>query len=233
MKFPLVQELADRGFPVRLTCGVLGFSAQAFYVWQRNPVCRRDHDDAYLVDAIRDVHADDPEFGYRFIADELGRAGHRVGERRVWRLCSQQRIWSVTTKKGRRSSGKLPGPAVHDDLVRRRFTAPAPDRVWLTDITEHPTLEGKLYACVIKDVCSNKIVGYATSERMTANLAVVALRQAIARRSPSGTVVVHSDRGGQPTFNRSSQHLVVDLIVNTRSAFPPASSSRGSCGVCC
>ena len=117
MKFPLVHELAARGFPVRLTCGVLGFSAQAFYKWQADPVCRRDYDDAHLVNVIRDVHEDDPEFGYRFITDELERAGHRVGERRVWRLCSEHRIWSTTTKKGRKSSGKRPGPAVHDDLV--------------------------------------------------------------------------------------------------------------------
>ena len=197
MKFPLVRDLAAEGFPVRLTCGVLGFSSQAFYKWQAQPVCQRDLDDAHLVNVIRDVHEDDPEFGYRFISDELERAGHKVGERRVWRLCSEHRIWSTTTKKGRKSSGKRPGPAVHDDLVQRNFTAPAPDRVWLTDITEHWTDQGKLYACVIKDVCSNRIVGHATSDRMTAALATTALRSAIARRQPKGTVVVHSDRGGQ------------------------------------
>ena len=88
MKFPLVRDLAAEGFPVRLTCGVLGFSSQAFYKWQADPVCQRDVEDAHLVNAIRDVHEDDPEFGYRFISDELERAGHSVGERRVWRLCS-------------------------------------------------------------------------------------------------------------------------------------------------
>jgi putative transposase len=197
MKFPLVRELADEGFPVRLTCGVLGFSTQAFYKWANNPICRRDLEDAHLVNAIRDVHEDDPEFGYRFITDELRDDGHNVGEGRVHRLCREHRIWSVTTKKGRRSSPKVPGPAVHDDLVQRDFTAPAPDKVWLTDITEHPTAEGKLYVCALKDVFSNRIVGHATSDRMTAELATQALRQAVARRRPSGTVVVHSDRGGQ------------------------------------
>ena len=197
MKFPLVRDLAAEGFPVRLTCGVLGFSPQAFYKWQRQPCSARDLEDAHLVNVIRGVHEDDPEFGYRFIADELERAGHKVGERRVWRLCSEQRIWSTTTKKGRKSSGKRPGPAVHDDLVQRDFTAPAPDMVWLTDITEHWTDQGKLYACCIKDVCSNRMVGWAISDRMTRHLAVAALRQAVARRQPSGTVVVHSDRGGQ------------------------------------
>jgi len=197
MKFPLVRELAAQGFPVRLTCGVLGFSTQAFYKWNAQPISNREWDDAHLVDMIRDVHTDDPEFGYRFVADELERAGERVGERRVWRLCSEHRIWSTTTKKGRHGSSKRPGPAVHDDLVQRNFTAPAPDRVWLTDLTEHQTAEGKLYICCIKDVCSRRIVGYATSDRMTASLAISALRQAVARRQPKGVVVVHSDRGGQ------------------------------------
>jgi transposase InsO family protein len=95
------------------------------------------------------------------------------------------------------TGGKSPGPAVHDDLVQREFSASRPDQLWLTDITEHPTVEGKLYCCAIKDVFSNRIVGYACHERMTAQLAVHALRQAIARRRPIGTVVVHSDRGSQ------------------------------------
>ena len=197
MIYPLVQELAADGIDVTVTCGMLGFSTQAFYKWQANPICDRDRDDAYLVNEIVDIHRDDPEFGYRFIADELGRAGHEVGENRVQRLCSEHRIWSTTTKKGRRTSAKVPGPAVHDDLVNRDFTAAAPNVTWLTDITEHPTLEGKLYACCIKDVFSNRVVGYALSERMTTDLAVSALRSAIARRQPQGTVIVHSDRGGQ------------------------------------
>jgi putative transposase len=197
MMFPLVRDLAAEGIPVRLTCGVLGFSPQAFYKWRVRPVCGRLLDDAHVVNAIVDVHDDDPEFGYRLITDELQAAGHRVSERRVWRLCRDHRIWSTTTKKGRTGSGKRPGPAVHDDLVQRQFRTERPDAVWLTDITEHPTGEGKLYCCAIKDCFSNRIVGYSIGERMTAQLAASALRSAIARRQPVGTVVVHSDRGGQ------------------------------------
>ena len=197
MKFPLVRDLAVEGFPVTVTCGVLGFSTQAFYKWRARPFSDRDWVDAHTTNAIVDVHADDPEFGYRFIADELEAAGDRSCERRVWRLCRDQRVWSTTTKKGRRGSGKTPGPAVHDDLVQRVFWAGSLDEVWLTDITEHPTLEGKLYLCSIKDLCSNRIVGYAIDQRMTRHLAVSALRSAIARRQPCATVIVHSDRGSQ------------------------------------
>jgi putative transposase len=197
MSYPLVRDLAAEGIPVRLTCGVLGHSAQAYYAWLSAPISQRELEDAYLTNELIDAHDDDPEFGYRLLADELDRAGHVVGERRVWRLCSQQKLWSATVRKGRRGAGKSPGPAVHDDHVQRQFSAPAPDRVWVTDITEHPTAEGKLYCCAIKDLFSNRIVGYAIDERMTAQLAVTALRTAVARRRPPGVVVVHSDRGSQ------------------------------------
>jgi transposase InsO family protein len=89
------------------------------------------------------------------------------------------------------------GRRFHDDLVNRQFTADQPDQLWLTGITEHPTGEGKLYLCAIKDACSGRIVGYSMDARMKAALAVAALRNAIALRSPTGTVAVYSDRGSQ------------------------------------
>ena len=196
MSYPLVRDLTAEGFSVRLACAVLGFSFQAYYAWLRQPVSDRELDEAYVVNALIDAHKDDPAFGYRFLTDELERAGIEVGERRVWRLCSQQRLWSTTVRKGRR--GKSPGPAVHDDHIRRDFTSGEPNRKWVTDITEHPTAtQGKIYCCAVKDLFSNRIVGYAISDRMTADLAVAALRTAIARRNPAGVVIVHADRGSQ------------------------------------
>ena len=207
MKFPLVRELADEGFPVALTCGVLGFTRQSFYEWQAQPICQRDWEDAHLANELFDLHRDDPPFGYRFLADELKDRGHKVGENRVQRICREHRIWSTTTKKGKKVAGKTPGPAVSDDLVQRDFSAPAPNRIWLTDFTEHGTLDGKLYLASMKDVFSNRIVGYALSPRPTAELACAALRHALARRNPTGTVVVHSDRGG-PFRSRAFQRVL-------------------------
>ncbi|PKV76676.1 transposase InsO family protein [Nocardia fluminea] len=194
MTYPLVLDLAADKIPVAVTCRVLGFSPQAFYKRKQQPVSQRDWDDAHLINAAYDIHADDPAFGYRFIADELPARGIRAGENRVARLCSQQRIWSVFAKK--RGLNRKAGPPVHDDLVGRRFTAATQDSVWLTDITEHATSEGKLYLCAIKDVFSNRIVGYSIDSRMKASLAVSALNHAVALRSPTATVV-HSDRGSQ------------------------------------
>jgi putative transposase len=194
MMYPLVRDLAAEGIPVAVTCRVLGFSKQAFYAWKRNPVSRRDWDDAHLINTALDIHHDDPAFGYRFIADELTFHGIIAGENRVQRLCSQQRIFSAFAKK--RGLTRKAGPPVHDDLVNRRFTASRPDELWLTDITEHPTGEGKLYLCAIKDACSGRIVGYSMDSRMKSSLAVAALRNAIALRAPDHAVV-HSDRGSQ------------------------------------
>ena len=195
MMYPLVLDLADDGFPVSVTCRVLGFSTQAFNKWRRNPVSRRDWDEAHLINAAMDVHSDDPAFGYRFISDELADAGHVASERRVWRICSQQRIFSAFAKK--KGMRKKAGPPVHDDLVRRNFSAPRANELWLTDITEHRTDEGKLYLCAIKDVFSNRFVGYSIKDRMTSSLAVAALRNAVGLRSPFGTTIIHSDRGSQ------------------------------------
>jgi len=194
MRYPLVRDLAAEGVPVAVTCRVLQFSKQGYFKWLRRPCSRRDLDNAYLTNAAVDVNHDDPAFGYRFIADELERLGHRASENRVWRLCSEQRLWSAHSKK--RGLHRRPGPPVHDDLVERDFTAEAPNELWLTDITEHRTREGKLYCCVVKDVFSNRIVGYATDVRMTSQLAVSALHHAVALRGP-GATVVHSDRGSQ------------------------------------
>jgi len=194
MMFPLVRDLAAAGIPVTVTCRALGFSKQAFYAWKRNPVPRRDWDEAHLINAAIDIHHDDPAFGYRFIADELAARGLAASENRVARLCSQQRIWSVFAKK--RGLGRKAGPPVHDDLVNRQFAAARPDELWLTDITEHPTAEGKLCLCAVKDACSGRIVGYSMDSRMKSALATAALRNAIALRAPAGTVV-HSDRGSQ------------------------------------
>jgi len=86
---------------------------------------------------------------------------------------------------------------VFDDLVQRVFRADRPNKVWLTDITEHPTGEGKLYLCAVKDLHSNRIVGYSISDRMPAQLAVNALNNAVASRGDATGCILHANRGSQ------------------------------------
>lgn len=139
MMYPLVRDLAADGIPVVVTCRVLTLARAPYYRWLANPVGVRELDEAYLANALFDAHIDDPEFGHRLLPDEAAKAGLRACDRRVWRICRDNRWWSVFGKK-RAKNGKKPGPAAHEDLVRRVFTAEAPNQLWLTDIERHEAL---------------------------------------------------------------------------------------------
>ncbi|MCM2428714.1 IS3 family transposase [Streptomyces sp. SID13666] len=193
--YPLVKELAVGGVPVTVTCRVLQLARQPYYRWLDKPVTDASIEQAYRANALFDAHREDPEFGYRFLADEARSVGAGMADRTAWRICRDNRWWSVFGKK--RGKGKKTGPPVHDDLVRRDFTADRPNQLWLTDITEHPTAEGKLYLCAVKDVFSKRIVGYSIDSRMKSRLAVAALDNAVARRDNVAGCVLHSDRGSQ------------------------------------
>lgn len=197
MSYPLVRDLAADGIPVAVTCRVLKLARQPYYRWLAQPVTALELRQAYLAKALFDAHLDDPEFGHRLLADEASLAGQRACDRTVWAICSANGWWSVFGKK-RGKNGKKPGPPAHDDLAERDFTASAPNELWLTDITEHRTDEGKVYLCAIKDVYSGRIVGYSISDRMKSKLAVDALRSAVQRRGGDvAGCVVHSDRASQ------------------------------------
>ncbi|MTE24339.1 DDE-type integrase/transposase/recombinase [Microbacterium sp. ZXX196] len=201
-----MSELASDGIPVAVSLRVLKLSRQPYYRWRKQQVTGAELVEAYRANALLDAHRDDPEYGYRFLAGEAEAAGQRMSERTAWRICRDNQWWSVFGKK-RGTNGKHPGPPVHDDPVQRDLTADDVNELWLTDITEHWTDEGKLYLCAIKDVFSGRIVGYSISDRMKARLAVNALDNAISRRRDAADCIVHSDRGSQGVFNRSSQHL--------------------------
>ena len=192
-----MSELAADGIPVAVTCRVLKIARQPYYRWLAQPVTTAEITQAYRANALVDGHRDDPEFGYRLLADEARAAGESMADRTAWRICSDNRWWSVFGKRKRRGKGRKVGPPVHDDLVKRDFTATGPNRLWLADITEHHTAEGKLYLCAIKDVWSNRIVGYSIDARMKSRLAVNALHNAAARRRDVAGCVLHTDRGAQ------------------------------------
>jgi transposase InsO family protein len=213
-----VRDLAASGVPAEVSLQVLGLGRSPYYRWLTQPITDSELAEAYLANAIFDAHRDDPEFGYRFLFDEVTDAGHVVSERTVWRICSDNGWWSVFGKKKTRKRGLVGTPA-HDDLVRRDFTAPGPNQLWLTDLTEHRTSEGKLYLCAIKDVWSNRIVGYSISDRMKSKIAVDAINSAVARRAIEGLEVagcrVHSDRGSQFRSRKVQQTLWRHQIVGS------------------
>lgn len=136
-----MSELAADGIPVAVTCRVLKIARQPYYRWLTKPVTDAEYAQAYRANALFDAHRDDPEFGYRYLADEARHhGGQPMSARTAWAICSDNAWWS-SFGKPRRSKARRPGPPVHDDLVNREFTtlATGPNQVWFTDITEHKT----------------------------------------------------------------------------------------------
>ena len=222
MIYPLVRELAAKDAPMRVpvavTCRVLKIARQPYYRWLAEPISDRDWQEAHLVDAIVDAivdaHEDDPEFGYRLVADAVRDAGWVVSDRTVWKHASRNGVWSVFGKK-RGKNGKKAGPPVFDDRVQRDFTATSANELWLTDITEHRTRQGKLYLCAVKDMFSNRIVGYSISDRMKSSLAVAAVENAVAMRGEVAGCIVHSDRGSQFRSRKFARALTRHGLVGS------------------
>ncbi|MDQ1122078.1 putative transposase [Microbacterium trichothecenolyticum] len=210
-----MKELAGDGIPVTVTCRVLKLARQPYYRWLANPITNAELVEAFRANALFDAHRDDPEFGHRLLADEARDAGEAMSDRTAWRITSENGWWSAFGKKRARGKGRKAGPPVHDDLVQREFIADAPNRLWLTDITEHHTGEGKLYLCAIKDVFSGKIVGYSIDSRMKSRLVVNAIDNAAALRGNVAGCVVHSDRGSQFRSRKAIRALARHRMVGS------------------
>jgi len=193
----LVHELAADGFPVAVTCWVLEIAPSTHYEAVKRAPSAREVQDQDLTGLIVEVHEDSRgTYGAPRIHAELRIGlGLRIGRKRVARLMRNAGIHGVSQRRKRRHH---PDTAIHDDLVKRQFTADAPDRVWFTDITQHRASDGWVYCCAVIDAWSRKIVGWSIADHVRSELVVDALEMARWQRSPDGTIV-HADRGPQYT----------------------------------
>lgn len=194
--------------PVTVTCRILKLSRQPYYRRLVEPITASEAVEAYRANALFNAHSDDPSgrpppaSKRRLLAEGTRDAGEAMADRTYVADLRGQRVVELVREETREETGKSQGPPVHDDLctitdetgrVRHEFTAGKPNQLWLMDITEHKTAEGKLYLYAIKDVCSNRIVGYSIDPRMKSRLAVTALENAVARRGDMPGCVVHRD----------------------------------------
>jgi transposase InsO family protein len=189
--------MAAEGCSVLLACRVLAVSESGFYAGRHRPPSARAIRHAVLTDLIGRVHLDSRgTYGARRVHAELT-LGHglSVGHCAVELLMRRAGIAGVS---GRPRFRRLPNVATASDLVERRFGREESDRLWVTDITEHPTREGKVYCAVVLDVFSRRVVGWSIDASATAALVTNALGMAIEERRPDGTVI-HSDQGTQFT----------------------------------
>jgi putative transposase len=214
MKYRLIEaEKAEHS--ISRLCKVLGVTRQGFHAWRRRGPSLRQLGDAELKRLIVEIHDGSHQiYGAVRIHGEL-RDEHevRVGRKRVARLMRELGIQGVS-RRGRKPrttiSAEKPPPA--PDLVERKFVAERPNALWLADITYVETRQGYLFLAVVMDMFSRKIVGWSMRDDLRAELVVDALAMAITRRRPPAGLIHHSDRGSQGGFNRSSQHLVMEVM---------------------
>ena len=186
-------------YSVRRMCELLDVSTSGYYAWLRRPVSRRTVADRALTDEIIESwQRSRRSYGVPRIHADLADLGIGVGRKRVARLMRTAGIQGVTRRKKYRTTirDKTARPA--PDLVQRRFSANAPNKVWVADITEIPTWEGPLYLAAVQDVWSRRIVGWAIAAHMRTELVSAALDMALDQRRARG-VVHHSDQGSQYT----------------------------------
>ena len=180
--------------PVSLLCGVLGVSRAGYYSWKDRPASARAHCDGELLEAIAAIHGESKAtYGWPRVHAELRHRGVRVSRKRVARLMRQAGLSGMVRRRKSKTTIRVPGIATAPDLVRRDFAPEAPNRLWMADLTEVATWEGKLYLAVVIDCYSRRCVGWAMAEHMRAELVVEALEMAIWQRRPENGLVHHSD----------------------------------------
>ena len=191
-------------------CRALGVNRTSFHDWQRRAPSDRALTDAWLIEKIKQIHADsDGTYGARRIHAELRlEHGIRVGRKRVERLMQAAGISGLLPRKRRRTTVRLPGVRVAPDLVERDFRPDGPNQTWSADITYISTWEGFLYLAHVQDLFSRRIVGWSMADHLRSELVVDALEMALARRRPDRGLIHHSDQGCQGGFNRSSQRSI-------------------------
>lgn len=203
----MMESLNGQGYSVRMLSKIFGVSHSGYYDWLKRPPSATELRRKWLAGPITDVHtSSNGTYGIRRVTAELNLDyGIAVNRKTVARIMRDLGISGLPLRKTRRGPGK--NAAVAGDLVRRQFYQKAPDHLWMTDITEHPTLEGKLYCCVVLDGYSRKAVGWSIDSFQNAALVTNALAMAIERRSPGKKTIIHADHGTQFTSWAFSQKV--------------------------
>jgi putative transposase len=184
--------------PVKTLCRALGVSRSGFHAWAARPPSKRAREDVLLLERIRELHAASRRtYGSPRIYRDLRADGVQVGRKRVERLMRTDRLSGVVKRRRGKTTIRVPGVRVADDLVKRDFQPPAPNQLWVADITYLRSWEGWLYLAVVLDCFSRRIVGFAIEDHLRAELVVDALEQALQRRKPGRGLVHHSDQGSQ------------------------------------
>jgi len=224
MKFRVVEDCRD-DWPVQALCRVLGVSTAGYYAWRSRPESKRAAANRALLDDIRQVHgASGGRYGSPRVHAALRAGGRRVGRGRIERLMRHHGVRGLIAQRRRvQTTDSRHAFPVAPNLLDRKFTAAAPNQVWLADLTYIATGEGWLYMAAIMDLHTRKIIGWSMRDHLRAELATSALMMATQRQRPGAGLTHHSDRGVQyacgdyqtalgqagitPSMSRRANHL--------------------------
>nr|WP_307817062.1 IS3 family transposase [Micromonospora fiedleri] len=225
----IASQRTEHSVPHAIACRALGVSESWFYKWRDRPPTPRDDRRARLAAAVQKVFDDSGgTYGSPRIGIELRESGWQVSDNTIAQLMAELGLAARVTRRRRGLTRQGKRPAA-PDLVKRVFTAPAPDVAWCGDMTEIRTDEGKLYLATVIDLYSRRILGYSMGAHHDAGLVVAALNMAAVTRGGNVEgVIFHSDRGSEGGLNWSSQHLVVmEVFDGTSSAAGGSGSAAG------
>jgi len=205
-------------YPIIVLCRALRVARSAYYAWARRGVSARATADAALTRPIAAVHARSRRtYGAPRVHAELRAGGTRCARKRVARLMRTAGLVGCHRRRRARTTVADPAHAPAPNLVARDFAAPAPDRLWIGDITYVPTREGWLYLAVLLDAHSRRVVGWAMADHLRTELALDALHMALRARRPPPGLVHHTDRGCQYAATAYRQALAARGVVASMS----------------
>lgn len=221
-RYAAINVMAAEKLPVQSACRILDVSESGFYAWLTRPPSERSIRHAWLTDLVTEIHVSSRQtYGSNRVHAELTLGkGIEVGRHQVALVMRRAGLQGAM---GRRKRVRIErGDAIALDLVDRSFARTQRNRLWVTDITEHPTREGRLYCCVVLDTCSRFVVGWSIDSSPTAALVTNALGMAISSRNPGPGTLIHSDQGTQFTSWAFTRRAKASGLV-------PSMGSIGDC----
>lgn len=184
--------------PIKRLCQIMDVSPRGYRAWRTRPMSKTQRADMVVLAHIREQFALSlGSYGRPRMAEELRELGLAVGERKVGRLMRENAIAVKRNKKFKATTDSNHRFNIAPNLLDRDFFAEQPNQKWASDISYVWTREGWLYLAVIIDLHSRRVIGWAVSSRMKRDLAIRALKMAIALRNPPKGCIHHTDRGSQ------------------------------------
>jgi len=205
VSYRVVAHLQQEAVSVSNACRVLQVSRSGYYAHRRaKPSMKTLQEQTHVKVAFA---ASGASYGSRRVMHAVREQGVRLGRYRIRRLMREAGLRATWKRKFVSTTDSKHTLPVAENVLNRQFDVAEPNRAWTSDITYVRTAQGWLYLAVVLDLYSRKVVGWSMAPTMPADLVMSALSMALQQRRPAPGLVLHSDRGSQDGFNRSSQHL--------------------------